>query len=501
MTNALNAIRRAPAIFAVPGLAVFMLAACSGDDDDASDPAGTPLILSPGGSPMMTITPADAPPVTVKPDYRQDGEAGDATRGVVSVNVEENVEGGGAGWRSQPLGSYFNSTDNEQLEFAVESRTGSIATATIRDSRLVVGGVASSGTVVVAATGAADSANAASLTFSFTVVAPQEEPVGRGNSAPAITNPEDRQYAQRETIAAFGIAVSDPDSDDAPTVTVTGLPDGLTYSSTTGQVSGTVAADAAAQDYTVTVTANDGANDPVTETFTIAVAANAPPTIASPEDRAYDRDGEAIAAFGIAVSDPDSDALTVTVTGLPDGLSYSSTTGQVSGTVAADAGARDYTVTVSASDGLGEAVTGDFTIRVWKLVEQTIAVAADNARRVQGPFSASIGSPPVNNIPQAQQVARREYNNNLPAAFDWTALAVPAATTYCAAQEVPPGPNVPDDDPAYAYRENTAATVSSTEGWAYSSNQNSYQNTWQFYARKTRTWTATCERTVRRLDE
>ena len=500
MTNALDTIRRAPAIFAAFGLAVFMLAACSGDDDDASDPAGTPLILSPGGSPMMTITPADAPPVTVKPDYRQDGEAGDATRGVVSVNVEGNVEGGAAGWRSQPLGSYFNSPDNAQLEFAVESRTGSIATATIRDSRLVVEGVASSGTVVVAATGAADSANAASLTFSFTVVALQEEPVGGGNRAPAIANPGDKRYAQRETIEAFGIAASDPDS-DAPTVTVTGLPDGLAWSSSTGRVSGTVAADAAARAHTVTVTANDGVNDPVTATFTITVAANAAPTIASPEDRAYDRDGEAIAAFGIAASDPDSDALTVTVTGLPDGLSYSSTTGQVSGTVAADAGARDYTVTVSASDGLGEAVTGDFTVRVWKLVEQTIAVAADNARRVQGPFSPQIGRPPAASVSSAQFVARREYNNNLPAAFDWTALAVPAATAYCAAQEAPPGPNVPDNDPAYAYRASTAATVSATEGWGYSSNQNTYANTWQFYARKTRTWTATCERTVRRLDE
>ena len=513
MTNALDTIRRAPAIFAVLGLAVFMLAACGGRDggDEASAPAETPRTPSPGGS-RMTITPADGPAVTVKPDYRKDGEAGDATRGVVSVNVEDAA----AGWRSEPLGSYFNSPDNAQLSFAVGSRTGSIATATIRDSRLAVGGLASSGSVEVTATGAADPAKPASLTFRFTVaVAPQEEPVGgssgRSNSAPAIADPGDKQYAQRETIAAFDIAVSDPDS-DALTVSVSGLPDGLTYSSTTGQVSGTVAADAAAQAYTATVTADDGVNEAESAEFTITVAANGPPTIVSPEDRAYDRDEE-ITAFGIAASDPENDPLTVTVTGLPDGLTWSS--GQVSGTVAAAAGARDYTVTVAASDGLGEAVTGDFTIRVWKLVEQTLAVAADNARRVQGPYSSELGKPPVNNVGQARTVARREYNDHPPAVFDpnppnskttaeiaahWTSLAVPLATAYCAARQ-PPGPNVPDNDPAYAYRANTAATVSSAEDWAYSSNQNTYPGTLQFYARKTRTWTATCERTVRRLDE
>ena len=313
MTNALNTIRRAPAIFAVLGLAIFMLAACGGGGGGAE----TPRTPSPGGS-RMTVTPADDPAVTVKPDYRQDGEAGDATRGVVSVNVEDAA----AGWRSQPLGSYFDSPDNAQLSFAVESQTESIATATIRDSRLAVEGLASSGSVEVTATSAADPANTASLTFRFTVaVAPQEEPAGGSNggsdSAPAIANPGDKRYAQRETIAAFDIAVSGPDG-DALTVGVSGLPDGLTYSSTTGQVSGTVAADAAAQAYTVTVTAtaDDGANEAESAEFTITVAANGPPTIVSPEDRAYDREEE-ITAFRIAASDPESDALTVTVTGCP----------------------------------------------------------------------------------------------------------------------------------------------------------------------------------------
>ena len=95
----------------------------------------------------------------------------------------------------------------------------------------------------------------------------------RLNSAPEITNPGNRAYERGEAITAFGITVADADG-DAVTVTVTGLPSGLSYAN--GQVSGTVAADAAAQDYTATITADDGVNAAVTETFTVTVTEPAP---------------------------------------------------------------------------------------------------------------------------------------------------------------------------------------------------------------------------------
>ena len=90
------------------------------------------------------------------------------------------------------------------------------------------------------------------------------------NAAPVISAPGDKTYEQEETITAFGITVSD-DDDDTVTVTLTGLPSGLSY--TNGQVRGTVATDAAAQAYTVTIEADDGVNAAVTETFTITVTA------------------------------------------------------------------------------------------------------------------------------------------------------------------------------------------------------------------------------------
>ena len=184
-----------------------------------------------------------------------------------------------------------------------------------------------------------------------------------------ITDPGDREYAQGEAIETFPIEVTDPEN-DAVTVEVAGLPSGLSYSSPAGQVSGTVAADAAVQAYTVTVTAHDEVNADVTLDFTITVTAavpspnpNAPPVITDPGNKTYAQ-GEAIETFPIEVTDPENDAVTVGVTGLPSGLSYSTTTGKVSGTVAEDAAAQAYTVTVTADDGVNAGVTLDFTVTI-----------------------------------------------------------------------------------------------------------------------------------------
>ena len=97
-----------------------------------------------------------------------------------------------------------------------------------------------------------------------------------------ILNPGDRTYRQGETITPIPIlylsAATVPGGAVAVTVDVTvdvsGLPAGLTWSSSSSLVSGTVSADAAVRDYTVTVTvtANDGVNEVATTAdFTITV--------------------------------------------------------------------------------------------------------------------------------------------------------------------------------------------------------------------------------------
>ena len=219
---------------------------------------------------------------------------------------------------------------------------------------------------------------------------PVEDSQAQTNVPPAITAPSDKTYEQGEAITAFDITVTDADEDPV-TVTVTGLPSGLSYAS--DQVSGTVADDATAQDYTVTISADDGVNMAVTETFTITVAepqaqnapANAPPVITDPGDKTYEQ-GEAITAFDIMVTDADEDPVTVTVTGLPSGLSY--TSDQVQGTVAAGATAQVYTVTISADDGVNAAVTATFSVTVTPN-RPTVAITGPTAVQT-GAFTVTI---------------------------------------------------------------------------------------------------------------
>ena len=206
-----------------------------------------------------------------------------------------------------------------------------------------------------------------------------------------ITNLENKSYERGAVIEAFRIMVT---GGDDVTVAVSGLPPGLAWSSESRRVSGTVAADAPARAYRVTVTANDGTNDAVTATFTITIRAagggmnRAPEIVVSPGIKSYQR-GQTIDTFRITVTDPDDDTVRVTVLGLPSGLTYSLETGMVSGTVAVDAAAQDYPVRVTANDGTNDAVTATFTITITEGQQQpppntVIAGLSDNYNMLHG---------------------------------------------------------------------------------------------------------------------
>ena len=127
--------------------------------------------------------------------------------------------------------------------------------------------------------------------------------------------------------------------------------------------------------------------------------------------------------------------------------------------------------------------------RRYKKVTRRMEVAHDNSRRVRTPFSSQLGAPPVNNDPQAHTVAQNAYTASPPAGFSpaqaadsWQALAETAAATYCA-------------DAGYS---RAVGVDTGSDTWEYSANQNTFPNSIQYYARKSRTWTATCEKDVRR---
>ncbi len=125
--------------------------------------------------------------------------------------------------------------------------------------------------------------------------------------------------------------------------------------------------------------------------------------------------------------------------------------------------------------------------RGWKTIKKKLFVPEDDSRRLRSPFGPN-GTPPLNNIPQAQGEAESAFNSNPPSGFSsaqssatWQSLVDTAAAEYCREKGYP----------------RVLSSISGTEYWEYSGNVNSNPNTYQYQARLARTWRATCEKKVR----
>ena len=178
------------------------------------------------------------------------------------------------------------------------------------------------------------------------------------NPGPVATTIADQASNDGEAIATLNVAgnFSDPDGDTPLTFAATGLPGGLSIDLNTGDITGTIAADASAGSvYSVVVTATDAEGGTGSTTFSWTVN-NVDPTTSGIADQSSN-DGDAInldVSGSFSDGAPDSDALTYSAAGLPAGLSIDANSGVISGNLAADASQTDdgsYAVTVTASDG------------------------------------------------------------------------------------------------------------------------------------------------------
>ncbi len=231
-----------------------------------------------------------------------------ASNGTVTVDVAENVAENAAGGGNTAASRFSVEADPTRPEVAITGPAGTQTgpfDVTISFSESVTGfergdvtvdngsvtafsgsgtsyratiDPAAGGTVTVkvAAHVATDRAGNPNFPASRSQQAELEAP----NALPVITRPGDKSYEQGEAISSFGITVTDADQDPV-TVSVTGLPSGLSH--TNGEVRGTVSDNAAAQDYSVTIKADDGVNAAVKKTFTITVTEPAPEPEPTPE--------------------------------------------------------------------------------------------------------------------------------------------------------------------------------------------------------------------------
>ena len=330
--------------------------------------SGTQATVTATDTATGTILDDDAPAVTIGDASADEGEAITFT-----VTLDKAVSGGLTVTPSFTDGTATEGTDytanTTGLAFtgtAGETRTFTVATAEDADQEpdeTFTVSLSVSGTQVTVR---------ATDTAAGTILDDDTPPVVT-NAPPVITAPGDKTYGQGETVTAFGITVNDADGDDV-TVRVTGLPTGLSYAS--DQVSGTVAADAAVQGYTVTISADDGVNAAVTETFTITVTASVPAVTIGD---ASAEEGEAI-TFTVTLDGAVSGGFTVTPS-FADGTATEGTdyTENTAGLSFAGTAGETQTFTVATAEDADEEPDETFTVRLSVSGTEEAVTATDTA--------------------------------------------------------------------------------------------------------------------------
>ena len=190
------------------------------------------------------------------------------------------------------------------------------------------------------------------------------------------------------TIVGYTARVGSPFSEVLPAATggdtplgytVSGLPDGLSFTEGTRTIAGTPTTVEAP---TVTYTVRDHDGDEVSQSFTITVEEDLKPTLTT------------IVGYTARVGSPFSEVLPAatggdtplgyTVSGLPDGLSFTEGTRTIAGTPTT---VEAPTVTYTVRDHDGDEVSQSFTITVEEDLKPTLTTIAGYTARVGSPFS------------------------------------------------------------------------------------------------------------------
>jgi hypothetical protein len=237
-------------------------------------------------------------------------------------------------------------------------------------------------------------------------------------------------------IVSVPVTARDHDGDTL-TYSGTGFPAGLSISSATGLVSGTISAGAVGS-YQTKVTASDGTNS---NSQTLAWTVTGPMTLANPGTQT-NANGDLV-TLPTSASDPDGDPLTFSGTGIPAGLTINSATGLVTGTLGSTADANSpYTVTVTVSDAT-YTNTQAFT---WNV--NALSAIAVNDPGTQTNVNGDLVSLSVTAV------------NPFATVLTWSATGLPAGLTINPATGVITGTMTATADGASPY----AVTVTATDG-------------------------------------
>jgi hypothetical protein len=361
-TRNLNA---APAVFNDPDGDVLSYTASSNATNIATaNLSGSTLTVAPVavGSATITITANDGKGGTISTTFTATVVTGNRLPTVANIISNQTLTIGGASFTRDLNVSpaVFNDPDGDVLLYTTSSNAPGVAAASLSGNTLTVAPVAV-GMATITVTADDGKSGSTSTTFTTTVgTAP--------NRAPIIAN---AIFDQTLTVGgasftrdlnAAPAVFNDPDGDVLTYTTSSSAP-GIAAASLSGStltvapVSGGIA--------TITVAANDGRGGNVSTTFTVNL--NLVPAIANTISNqilivgrtSFTRD---LNASPKIFSDPDGDVLAYTVNSSAPGVAAANLSGSVLSVAPVNSG--NATITVTANDGKGGAVSTTFNVTV-----------------------------------------------------------------------------------------------------------------------------------------
>jgi hypothetical protein len=223
------------------------------------------------------------------------------------------------------------------------------------------------------------------------------------NNQPPVLNEIGNKSVNENSLLTVGVTASDADG-DAITYSVSGLPSGATFA---GQTFNWTPTYSQAGNYTVTFVVSDGkAQDSETITIT-ANNVNRAPVLSSIGNKSVHVDD--LLTFSVSATDPDGDAVTYSVEGLPSGAVFAN---QSFSWTPSYQQADTYQVTFIASDGQAQD-------------SKTVTITVNNVN--QPPVLAAIGS--------------KSVSENSALSFSVSATDADGDTITYSAQNLPTGAN------------------------------------------------------------
>ncbi len=314
-----------------------------------------PVVVPPVVAPPVVTPPVVTPPVVTPPVVTPP-----VTPPAAPVNLAPTIAGTPSATVQATTAYGFNPSasdpESQPLAFSIANKpswaafstvTGRLSgTPTATDVR------AYSNIVITVSDGSLSTALPA---FSITVTAAP-------NRAPTITGTAPSSVVAN-TSYSFSPAGSDPDGQTL-TYSVSNKPSWASFSTSTGRLSGTPTSANVGTFSGITITASDGSLSASLAPFSITVSAapNVAPTISGvPASSALT--GSAY-SFTPTASDADGDMLGFSITGKPSWASFSTATGQLTGTPAAGQTGTYSNIVISVSDGKVTRTLPAFSITV-----------------------------------------------------------------------------------------------------------------------------------------